>query len=150
MTITRETLELAAKAADIDISGVRWRTWNPHTDARDAMELASKLHFLISFRDNDCGLVFEGEHVLHIHWSEDCTNWMEAVVMCAAEVQREGVSKWDDYPAGTKAHAVNGGHWTKTKHGWNWCTRCSFPTPGGDAFRVAMPTTNNQTADDKQ
>ena len=48
---------------------------------------------------------------------------------------------WDDYPIGTKAHALMGGHWLKVRtHGWQWRPNGSmFPTPGGDAFDVSVP-----------
>jgi len=47
---------------------------------------------------------------------------------------------WKEYPEGTKAHAPDGGHWTKTKSGWwKWCTGAAFGTPGGDACAVTLP-----------
>lgn len=46
---------------------------------------------------------------------------------------------WSEYPIGTKAHSINGGHWTKTDRGWKWCNGDTFPTPGGDAFDVTLP-----------
>ena len=46
---------------------------------------------------------------------------------------------WNEYPIGTKAFSVSGGYWTKTKRGWKWCTGDTFPTPGGDAYRVTLP-----------
>lgn len=39
---------------------------------------------------------------------------------------------WDEYPIGTKAQAIGGGHWIKNESGWKWCTGSTFPTPGGD------------------
>lgn len=54
--------------------------------------------------------------------------------------------EWDEYPIGTKAHAVMGGHWLKTEHGWKWCTGSTFPRPGGDAISVSLPRTNRPTA----
>lgn len=50
---------------------------------------------------------------------------------------------WSEYPIGTKAHAVMGGYWIKTERGWKWCTGATFPTPGGDAIRVELPTSNS-------
>jgi len=47
---------------------------------------------------------------------------------------------WEDYPIGTKALAVGGGHWTKTDRGWKWCTGATFGTPGGDAVCVQLPS----------
>ncbi len=46
---------------------------------------------------------------------------------------------WRDYPIGTKAYAIDGGHWTKTEHGWKWPGGGTFPTPGADAFVVSLP-----------
>lgn len=46
---------------------------------------------------------------------------------------------WSEYPIGTKAHAIMGGHWTKTALGWKWCTGATFPTPGGEACFVTLP-----------
>lgn len=46
---------------------------------------------------------------------------------------------WSEYPIGTKAKAVMGGHWIKVKLGWKWCTGATFPTPGGDAYAVSIP-----------
>lgn len=40
---------------------------------------------------------------------------------------------WSLYPIGTKAHAVTGGHWTRTERGWKALGGDTFPTPGGDA-----------------
>lgn len=46
-------------------------------------------------------------------------------------IQRD--KNWSEYPIGTKAAALMGGHWIKTSRGWKWCTGSTFPTPGGDA-----------------
>ena len=47
---------------------------------------------------------------------------------------------WKDYPVGTMAFAIGGGHWLKVDNGWKWQTHGStFPTPGGDAYRVKLP-----------
>lgn len=47
---------------------------------------------------------------------------------------------WSEYPVGTKAAAIMGGHWIKTERGWKWCTGATFPTPGGDASgMVCLP-----------
>lgn len=35
-------------------------------------------------------------------------------------------------PIGTRAPAIDGGHWTRTAAGWKWCSGSTFPTPGGD------------------
>lgn len=50
-------------------------------------------------------------------------------------------SPWDEYPIGTKAHAINGGYWEKTSRGWKWCTGSTFPTPGADAYCVTVKKT---------
>ncbi len=50
------------------------------------------------------------------------------------------MSEWKDYPVGTKAYDIGGGHWEKTTRGWEWCTGATFPTPGGDVSRIKPPT----------
>ena len=47
---------------------------------------------------------------------------------------------WKDYPIGTKAWSCMGGHWTKTERGWKANGGDTFPTPGGDAVHVTLPT----------
>lgn len=47
---------------------------------------------------------------------------------------------WSEYPIGTKAHAASGGHWVKIEAGWKWSSGSIFPTPGGDAISVTLPT----------
>lgn len=43
---------------------------------------------------------------------------------------------WGDYPIGTKAPAIMGGHWFRMERGWKWNgpsgSGGTFPTPGGD------------------
>ena len=47
---------------------------------------------------------------------------------------------WGEYPLGTRALALMGGHWLKTDRGWQWMPNGStWPTPGGDAFDVMVP-----------
>lgn len=46
---------------------------------------------------------------------------------------------WSEYPIGTKALALMGGHWIKTERGWKWHCGDTFPTPGADAFDVILP-----------
>jgi hypothetical protein len=54
---------------------------------------------------------------------------------------------WDEYPVGTKAYAIMGGHWIKVKcGGWKWCTGDTFPTPGGDWCRIEEPSTIDKEA----
>lgn len=48
---------------------------------------------------------------------------------------------WSRFPIGTRAYSTNGGHWERVPSGWKWCTGSTFPTPGADAFDVAVPTT---------
>jgi hypothetical protein len=37
-----------------------------------------------------------------------------------------------DYPLGTKARAIGGGHWIKNERGWKWFNGSTFSRPGGD------------------
>jgi hypothetical protein len=48
---------------------------------------------------------------------------------------------WNEYPIGTKAKAIMGGHWIKKERGWSWnANGPSFPTPGGDnSGEVCLP-----------
>jgi len=46
--------------------------------------------------------------------------------------------EWSAYPVGTKAHAFNGGAWTRTEHGWKWGGGDTFPTPGADAIGACI------------
>lgn len=47
---------------------------------------------------------------------------------------------WSEYPEGTKAKAVMGGHWVRVKRGWKWHLGDTFPSPGGDATgEVCLP-----------
>lgn len=55
---------------------------------------------------------------------------------------------WKDYPVGTLAKAIMGGHWYKTERGWKWNGPSGsggvFPTPGGDASgMVSVPVKLN-------
>src|SRR5690606_37354101 len=43
---------------------------------------------------------------------------------------------WSDYPLGTVAHALGGGHWTRVEGGWQWMDGATFPRPGADAYEV--------------
>ena len=47
---------------------------------------------------------------------------------------------WHEYPIGTKALALMGGHWLRIEAGWRWMP-CggTFPRPGGDAVSVVLP-----------
>ena len=49
---------------------------------------------------------------------------------------------WSEYPVGTKAHAYNGGHWTKMPNGWKWFCGDTFPMPGGDAIGACIELPN--------
>lgn len=46
---------------------------------------------------------------------------------------------WSEYPIGTKAKSIEGGHWIKTDRGWKWFCGDTFPTPGADAIKVCLP-----------
>jgi len=60
-----------------------------------------------------------------------------------SELDRQKIDRpWDEYPAGTKAHDVMGGHWIKQESGrWKWAAPGggSFPRPGGSASSVTLP-----------
>lgn len=59
--------------------------------------------------------------------------------------------QWSDYPIGTKAHAVNGGCWTKTERGWQWGCGATFPTPGADVARIELTSSDtSETPDDEE
>ena len=62
-----------------------------------------------------------------------------------ADVRLRRDRDWRAYPVGTKAHAINGGHWVRVKTGWKWCTGATFPTPGGDAIGVCIEMPNSTT-----
>jgi hypothetical protein len=51
---------------------------------------------------------------------------------------------WNDYPIGTKAHAFNGGHWTRIRDGWKWFCGDTFPTPGGNAIGACIELPNEK------
>lgn len=59
------------------------------------------------------------------------------------DAAKHRVREWGEYPEGTKAHAIGGGHWYRTRRGWKWNgptgSGSTFPTPGGDAFAVTLP-----------
>ena len=61
----------------------------------------------------------------------------DGAVAYSAQFRASG--DWSDYPMGTRAYSVSGGHWERVPGGWKWCTGSTFPTPGADAFRVAVP-----------
>jgi hypothetical protein len=47
---------------------------------------------------------------------------------------------WHEYPLGTKALAIMGGHWLRVEQGWQWQPNGgTFPRPGADAFDVILP-----------
>lgn len=47
---------------------------------------------------------------------------------------------WVDYPVGTLAHSITGGHCIRRTDGWKWWDGATFPTPGADACQVTLPT----------
>lgn len=58
-----------------------------------------------------------------------------------------GQIDWNQYPNGTKAYAINGGHWIKNNRGWKWCTGATFPTLGGDCFKIELPQGSTRAGD---
>ena len=60
---------------------------------------------------------------------------------CSARLWKD--RDWNAYPLGTKAHAYNGGHWTRVRNGWKWFCGDTFPTPGGDAIGACIELPNN-------
>lgn len=94
MSTDRELLELAAKAAGIDLDGgvdehgVYEENWNPITDGGVRYRLAKKLDILINFGsayasfykpDGTCGVM---------RWPEDAEDDVYAIVRAAAEIGR--------------------------------------------------------------
>lgn len=58
--------------------------------------------------------------------------------------------EWSEYPEGTKAIAVMGGHWVKVKRGWKWHLGDTFPSPGGDATgEVCLPVDQLPTSKER-
>lgn len=64
------------------------------------------------------------------------------------EPRERATKPWSEYPIGTKAHAVMGGHWIKTERGWKWHCGDTFPSPGADAFWVSLPSKEPDVEDD--
>jgi len=56
---------------------------------------------------------------------------------------------WSEYPIGTKAKCITGGHWIRNKSGWKWFCGDTFPTPGGDATGDIMLPLNFLPKDQK-
>lgn len=54
---------------------------------------------------------------------------------------------WKDYPIGTKAYALGGGHWTKTQKGWEWFNGDVYPSPGGDVINIEKPAAQKTPMD---
>jgi len=100
MTITRETLELAAKPMGRlvvkhrdgtfwqNFRGVGVQAWQPHIDGNDAVELADKIGAQLLFNIQMVVVTRQNGSGIAARWPEDCDNWKEAVTMVAAEVQR--------------------------------------------------------------
>jgi len=56
--------------------------------------------------------------------------------------------EWRDYPVGTRAMAIEGGHWIKQQDGrWRWHCGNAFPTPGGTVSAVRLPGSEKEDAD---
>lgn len=57
--------------------------------------------------------------------------------------KKESLKPWNEYPVGSKAHAIGGGHWYRNGFGWKWNgpngTGSTFPTPGANVFAVTAP-----------
>lgn len=112
MTTDRELLELAAKAAGIDVtwnadfdgfeypvmfrqSLTNWERWNPLTDDGDALRLAVKLCIGIEIFQRDVVRVdFEHKNGQTRYWAEDvenddpCAATRRAIVRAASEIGR--------------------------------------------------------------
>jgi hypothetical protein len=94
----RELLELAAKAAGIELSDDHywrdgfWTRWSPLTDDGDALRLAVRLHFAIDIgvtltsidgiQDRDKGIASE------LHGDDPYAATRRAIVRAAAEIGR--------------------------------------------------------------
>lgn len=44
-----------------------------------------------------------------------------------------------DYPLGTRALSIDGGHWTRVEGGWKWHLGDVFPSLGADAYKIEIP-----------
>jgi len=97
----RELLELAAKAAGIDLqwddSGTAWKKWpsfkwNPLSNDGDALRLAVKLHLCVtSFTDEQMvGYVInsEGYNIHELPGTDPLAATRRAIVRAAAEIGR--------------------------------------------------------------
>lgn len=54
-------------------------------------------------------------------------------------LERQRPREWHKWPVGSRAYAIMGGYWERTKSGWKWCSGDTFPTPGADVSRVLFP-----------
>lgn len=74
--------------------------------------------------------------VEHSHRSR-CSTMSAADYVSEVKRQVKKDREWREYPVGTKARAIRGGHWYKMPNGWKWNgpngNGGTFPTPGGDA-----------------
>lgn len=57
--------------------------------------------------------------------------------------------RWSEYPLGTKAWSIGGGHWLRVEHGWKWHCGDTFPAPGADAFDVTLPARTQDTSNER-
>lgn len=100
-TITREHLELAAKAAGYAVhrgstSGAAIRTvdgiaalWRPHTDPADAWQLAADCAMEVNFDVEHVKVRTRGSDYVCQHFGEDTNRTAtEAVTLAAAEIGR--------------------------------------------------------------
>lgn len=63
-------------------------------------------------------------------------DYMNELYQVFARLPEKVTQDWSEYPVGTRAPAIGGGHWHKTLNGWKWNgpfgSGGTFPTPGGD------------------
>lgn len=104
-TDDRELLELAAKAAGIDVKPIKGfdgverlhtgvgsympLVWNPLTDDGDALRLATKLYLMIDIRDDDNHTYVLGDYGLNadeLHGDDAGAATRRAIVRAAAEI----------------------------------------------------------------
>ena len=69
--------------------------------------------------------------------------WSPADGMVEVTRKQRRSRQWSDYPIGSIATSITGGHWFCTEHGWKWNgpdgTGGTFPTPGADVYSVFVP-----------
>ena len=92
-TTDRELLELAAKAAEIEINWFKWERltgqWNPLTDDGDAFRLAVKLRILVDPRTQMKSATLLSTYSHHEAHSDEFAATRRAIVRAAAEIGRQ-------------------------------------------------------------